>query len=111
MQIAEHLVATILGAAGTGTFAGEVRVDQRLGFDIFPFEQQAADFRQILCRRPAGRHPGANRTRSELSLSTIRSSFTPPNIIAPSRPFPIGDDSVKFFAGASNQIVVSEGSD
>src|ERR1700744_2582263 len=43
----------------------------------------------------------------ELSFSTIRSSATPPNIIAPSRPFPIGDDSVKFVAGASNQMVVS----
>src|SRR5260221_1151413 len=41
----------------------------------------------------------------------IRSSSTPPNIIAPSRPLPNGDDSVKFFAGASNQIVVSDGMD
>ena len=44
-------------------------------------------------------------------MSTIRSSSTPPNIIAPSRPFPIGEDSVKFLAGASNQTIVSEGVD
>src|SRR5690348_9539060 len=35
----------------------------------------------------------------------MRSSFTPPNIIAPSRPFPSGVDSVKFVAEVSNQIV------
>src|ERR1700761_3957525 len=45
--------------------------------------------------------------QTELSFSTIRSSSTPPNIIAPNRPLPIGEDSVNSFAGASNQIVVS----
>lgn len=38
-----------------------------------------------------------------LSLRTTRSSSTPPKSIAPSRPLPIGDDSVKWLAGASSQ--------
>jgi hypothetical protein len=43
----------------------------------------------------------------ELSLRTTRSSFTPPNIIAPKRPFPSGQEERKLVAGASNQITSS----
>jgi hypothetical protein len=37
------------------------------------------------------------------SFRTILSFSTPPNTIAPSRPLPIGQDSVKAAAGSSNQ--------
>src|ERR1700744_2938138 len=37
----------------------------------------------------------------------MRSSSTPPNIMAPRRPLPMGEDEVKSAAGASNQMVVS----
>src|SRR5579863_3333929 len=45
----------------------------------------------------------------ELSFRTMRSSSTPPNIMAPNRPLPMGEEDVKSLAGASNQIVVSGG--
>src|SRR6202012_3972772 len=47
--------------------------------------------------------------QTDVSLRTIRSSSMPPNSIAPNRPLPMGDDSTKLVAGASNQIVVSDG--
>jgi len=106
MQIAEHLITAKLAAARARPFAGEVRIHQILGLGVLAREHSRrisgktlyASSRSASCREP---------DQTEFSFSTMRSSSTPPNIIAPSRPFPIGEDEVNSFAGASNQMVVS----
>ncbi len=61
MQIAEHLIAAILSRRlNPGPLQVKMRIDQRLGFDIFPLQQQLPDFGQIfICVRSVGVLPRA----------------------------------------------------